>query len=141
MTSPLYFSAEYHAPRLTIWRALQQPETWTALTGIDEMIDYEMDGEDLAVIRWRSKIGPRRIRGETRVEASAKPDFMTMVIDGGEVIALTTASLFDSASGTRVDVVGELEPNGFMAHLILPVVANSIENSMPRALDRLNEFL
>ncbi len=124
-----------------MWTALQLPETWTVLTGVDEMLDYQMNGDDLASIRWRSKIGPRRVNGETRVEASERPDFMTMVVDAGDVLALTTASLFDLEAGTKVDVVGQLEAHGFLSHLILPVVSATIERAMPLALQRLNDFL
>ncbi len=137
----LYFVEHYDAPRLRVWSALQEPDTWTALTGVDEVVGVQMNGDELAAIQWRSKIGPRLVRGETRVAESVKPNLMAMVVDGGEIIALTTASLHEVGSETRVEVSGQLEAHGFMAHLLLPVVTASIERAMPTALERLNDFL
>lgn len=120
---------------------LQQPDVWQVLTGVDEVVGVEMNGDQLAAIQWRSKIGPRNVKGETRVEASSPPDLMSMVVDGGEVLALTTATLKDLDGRTVVEVVGNLEAKGLMAHLILPIVTETIRHSMPEALSRLREFL
>jgi len=141
MSSPLFFAAQYDAPQDAVWSVLQQPEVWQALTGVDEVTGVEMNGDQLAAIQWRSKIGPRNVTGETRIEASSPPDLMTMVVDGGDVIALTTATLTDLGGSTGIEVVGNLEAKGFMAHLILPVVSESIRHSMPAALARLRDFL
>ena len=139
--SALYFTASYSAPQQAVWEALQQAEVWRVLNGVDEIIDVLMNGGDLAAIQWRSKIGPRLIDGKTRVESSTPPAQMTMVVSGGDLLALTTATLSSQDDSTEVEVVGNLEAKGIMAHLVLPVVTESIRHAMPSALKRLNDFL
>jgi hypothetical protein len=129
-------TAVAHAPRPKVWKALDQPETWETIGGVDRVLDPVIDeagrlrGFDFEIVA-----GGRRYQGRATPLAREEGELMAWNVVSTEVRGSTTVQLSDDGAGTRIRVTLKVEAAGMLSVLFFPVVAAAVGNGLPGAVE------
>lgn len=119
-----------------VWDALQQPDTWATIGGVDRVTDPVIDDRGrLQGFSFHTSAGGMRFTGKATPHAYEEGRLMAWRVDNSEVRGLTTVTLSGSHGGTRIEVTIELEPVGMLASMFFPAVATAVGNGLAAAVD------
>lgn len=120
------------------WGALQQPETWEAIGGIERVSDPRRapDGR-LMGFEFAFNAGGRYYAGRATTVRSERPERMTVEIDTSEMAGTMDVALAaDGASKVSVAVTLSIRSKGLLSGLFFPLIAESIGAGLPANVDR-----
>ena len=124
------------APRSGVWEALDRPETWETIGGVDRVVDPRIDGEGrLCGFDFEIVAGGRRYRGQATPLAREEGRVMAWRVTSPELRGSTTIELSEDGAGTRIVVSLEVEAAGLLSTMFFPVVAAAVGNGLPGAVD------
>lgn len=131
-TQSFTHSAIAHSDLANAWRALQEPDTWAAVGGVDEVSNarFSPDGQLLGYDFVVTAAG-RRFRGRaSTVEASA-PRRMAVNIDSSEMTGTITVRLAEADESIEVTVTVDARSKGLLSGMFFGVIAAAIGNGLP----------
>lgn len=119
------------------WRALQRPETWGRIGGVNkiETPTFDDDGS-LTGYRFEVDIAGIPYRGTARRTDWAPPHRMTMTIDSEQLTGQIKVEVLPVATGTEVKVYMAMEPAGMFGSMFFPIVSNAVAKEFPGAVER-----
>lgn len=124
------------AARTEVWKALDKPETWEGIGGVDKVIAPVIDNDDrLRGFSFETAVGGKIYLGKATPKAREESRLMAWNIEISEVRGVTTVQLSDDGPGTRVQVTLEVESVGMFASMFFPVIANAIGSGLPQTVD------
>lgn len=122
-----------HVPQTVAWAALQRPEVWEDVAGVENVADPRHDDTGLLLAyRFTVKAGPSSVRGTAETVDAQPPSFLRMRIDSSEISGSITTRLepFETVS-TLVIVAVEMRAKGLLAQMFYPIVAQAVRTGLP----------
>ena len=124
------------AARTEVWKALDKPETWEGIGGVDKVIAPVIDKDGrLRGFSFETAVAGKIYLGKATSKARQESRLMAWNIENSEVRGVTTVQLSDDGPGTRVQVTLEVESVGMFASMFFPVIANAIGSGLQESVD------
>ncbi len=124
------------APVDTAWFALQDPATWGAIGGVDEVYGaHHADDGTLTSYRFRASAGGKTYEGVARTVLAEPHRLMVVEVDTPELEGMINVTLTGGNPHTEVDVELTVSSKGMLATLFFPVVAAAIGSGFPRSVE------
>lgn len=124
------------APIHEVWAALDRPETWQAIGGVDRVFDPEVDDQGrLQGFSFETMAGGKRHTGTSRPNQRVEGTTMAWNVESSEVKGITKVDLEPEGDGTRVSVTVQVESVGFLSSMFFPVIAGALGKGLPRAVE------
>lgn len=126
------------------WQALQDPQTWAAIAGVDEVSDtrYADDGT-LAGYNFTVNAGIHTVRGAATTVEADRPVLMRLDIHSTEMAGWVRAIVRGGdVALPELTVTLEMRPKGLLATMFYPLIAQAVGREFPGHVqgfaDRLN---
>lgn len=130
--------ASTSAPIEAVWSALDRPETWEEIAGVDRVFDPVVDGVGrLQGFSFDTRAGGKTYVGTATPHERIEGRKMAWHVENAEVRGFTSVELEPGDDGTRIAVRLEIESAGLLSSMFFPVIAGAIGNGLPTAV---NEF-
>lgn len=122
--------------RQDVWAALDRPETWEAIGGVDRVFDPRIDDKGrLQGFSFETVAGGKRHTGTAGPRQRVEGTTMAWNIESSEVRGTTTVDLDGAEHGTQVTVTVHVESVGFLSSMFFPVIAGALGKGLPTAVD------
>lgn len=131
-----------HCDLDTAWRALQEPATWAAVGGVDDIHNarFDTDGRLLGYDFMVTAAG-RRFRGSASTVEASPPRRMAVDIDSSEMTGTITVGLADANQSIQVTVTVDARSKGLLSGMFFGVIASAIGNGLPANVESFAERL
>ena len=124
------------APVSEVWSALDRPQTWEAIGGVDRVFDPEIDDEGLLQgFSFETVAGGKRYVGVATPHRRVTGETMAWEIANSEVRGVTSVELSGDGEWTVITVTLEVRSAGFLSSMFFPVITKAIGNGLPRSVD------
>ncbi|MFZ0012866.1 MAG: SRPBCC family protein [Acidimicrobiia bacterium] len=118
-----------------VWAALDEPDTWASIGGVDRVFEPTIDaGGRLQGFKFESVAGGRRYVGTATPRERDEGRLMAWDIVNSEVRGVTRVELASGGASTAITVTLEVESASMMSGLFFPVIAGVIGNGLPEAV-------
>lgn len=118
------------------WAALDRPQTWEAIGGIDRVYDPVVDGDGrLQGFSFDTRAGGKTYLGAATPHERIEGRKMAWRVENSEVYAVTSVELEPGDGGTRITVRLEVQSAGLLSSMFFPIIAGAIGSGLPRAVD------
>jgi hypothetical protein len=124
-------SAVTVVPTRSVWTQLQDPDTWKAMGGIDEIHDPRIEDDLLKGFSFTSKIAGTPYRGRATTTESLHQERMVVDIDTSELRAVLTVELAPIDASTKLDVTMKLSSKSFLASMMWGLVSATVGSGLP----------
>ncbi len=129
-------SAVTRAPRTEVWEALDKPETWEGIGGVDRVIDPVIDDIGrLQGFTFETVVAGIKYLGEATPHAREEEQMITLNIANSEIRGAIRVDLSDEGQGTRIWVTLDVESAGMLSAMFFPVIAKTLGSGLPRTVD------
>lgn len=129
-------SSRTSAPIDDVWAALDRPETWQAIGGVDRVFDPEVDDHGrLRGFSFETVAGGKRYTGTAQPRQRVEGSTMAWDIESPEVRGTTTVDLEKDGDWTLVTVTVQVESVGFLSSMFFPVIAGALGRGLSTAVD------
>lgn len=119
-----------------VWRALDRPQTWEAIPGVDRVFDPLTDDKGaLRGFAFESVAAGRRYQGTATPRERVETRLMSWNISTSEVTGTVTVILGGVPTGTSVEVSLMVESVGTLSGMFFPMIAGALGSGFPRAVD------
>jgi carbon monoxide dehydrogenase subunit G len=128
--------ARTSAPLEEVWSALDRPETWEAIGGVDRVFDPLLDEHGrLSGFSFDTVAAGKKYIGTATPHDRVEGRRMAWRIENTEVRGVTTVELHPDDGGTWITVAVQVQSAGLLSSMFFPVIAGAIGDGMPRAID------
>ena len=125
-----------------VWSALDRPDTWEAIGGVDRVFDPDIDDQGrLRGFSFETVAAGKRYVGLATPHERVEGQKMAWRVKNSEVSGVTTVELRTVADETMIAVTLEVQSAGLLSSMFFPVIAGAIGNGLPRAVDQFAEGL
>lgn len=118
------------------WAALQRPQVWEAIPGIDRVLGSQSDGDHLTGFDFEATVRGRAHRGRAKVDGSHPGRSLTLTVETADLNGTVTVRLETVAGGTRVETTMTVSPTSLAARLAFPMVSAGIERRFPEMVEK-----
>lgn len=119
-----------------VWTALDRPQTWESIGGIDRVVDPVIDSQGrLQRFSFDSMVAGKPYRGEATPAGREERQLMAWNIVNSEVAGVISVQLSDSDANTTIKVDLTVESRGLLASMFFAVVSKTIGDGLPRSVD------
>jgi hypothetical protein len=124
------------APRDRVWSALQRPETWEGVAGVDRVHDPVIDHNGaLRGFAFESVVAGKKYLGQAIPSGREEGRVIAWNIETSDVAGVITVSLNDANPGTQVDVSLYVESKGMLSGVFFPLISTTIGNGFPKSVE------
>lgn len=135
-SSTFSHTAHASAAALTIWRALQDAETWVGFGLMDTITGSVVDAERLVSFEWTATAAGSRHRGTATVGESIPGEHMVLQLASSEIAGTITVTLVPDGDTTAMTVTLAARSRGLLAGMFWGVVSDALERGLPRQVDQ-----
>ena len=119
-----------------VWAALDRPETWEAIGGVDRVFDPRVDEQGrLRGFSFETVAGGRKYVGVASPHLRDEGARMAWRIANSEVRGVTSVSLERHDDLTAIEVTLQVESAGLLSSMFFPVIAGAIGKGLPTAVE------
>lgn len=119
-----------------VWAALDRPQTWEAVGGVDRVYDPVVDADGrLQGFSFDTRAGGSTYSGTATPHERIEGRKMAWQVTNSEVYGVTSVALEPGDDGTRIAVRLEVQSAGLMSSMFFPIIAGAIGNGLPKAVD------
>lgn len=119
-----------------VWAALDRPETWEAIGGVDRVFDAIVDPEGrLQGFSFETVAAGKAYVGTATPHERVEGERMAWDVRNSEVRGVTTVGLSNADPGTSITVTLEVHSAGLLSSMFFPVIAGAIGNGLPRSVE------
>lgn len=120
-----------------VWEALDRPDTWEGISGVDRVFDPAIDEQGrLRGFSFETTAGGRGYIGTATAHHRAEREVIAWRIESSEVRGFIRVSLSPVEAGTSVTVNLEVESAGVMSAILFPVISGAIGRGFPETVER-----
>lgn len=124
------------APVGEVWSALDRPETWEGIGGVDRVFDPEIDAQGrLRGFSFETVAGGKRYVGVATPHRRVEGEIMSWQIVNSEVRGVTSVELAGDGQRTAITVTLEVRSAGFLSSMFFPVIVKAIGSGLPRSVE------
>lgn len=125
-----------------VWSALNRPQSWEAIPGVDHVLSSSIDSEGrLRGFTFESSVAARKYRGNADPAAWVEGRVMGWDITSSEVKGTIMVEISAANPGTRVKVDLTARSAGMLSSMFFPVIAKAIGSGFPRAVNNFAQGL
>lgn len=118
-----------------VWIALQKPQTWEAIPGVDRVFDPVIDSVGaLRGFSFESVAAGKTYLGQATPADRVEGESMTWNIKTSEVNGVLSVEIAPSETGSDLTVTLSVESLGILSSMFFPVIAGSIGSGFPEAV-------
>ncbi len=118
-----------------VWIALQEPQTWEAIPGVDRVLDPVIDSVGaLRGFSFESVAAGKTYLGQATPADRVEGESMTWNIETSEINGLLSVQIAPSEAGSDLTVTLSVESLGMLSTMFFPVIAGSIGSGFPKAV-------
>lgn len=129
-------TAKVFAPVEEVWRALDRPETWEHIGGVDRVFQPDIDHEGrLRGFAFEVVAAGKRYIGRATPLDREHQRLMGWHVDTEEIMGETSVVLASADGFTSITVTLEVESKGLLSTMFFPVIASTIGGGLPRSVD------
>ncbi len=124
-------------PREKAWAALDRPQIWESVAGVDRVFDpqYDLDNR-LVGFSFETLMGGAPYRGEATPRERVEGKLMAWNILSAHLRGYARVELADEGDeATRVTVTVHAESIGFLASMMFSSIATTIRSGMERTVE------
>jgi hypothetical protein len=119
-----------------VWAALDRPDTWEAIGGVDRVFDPAIDEEGrLFGFSFDTHAAGRKYVGTARPHERVEGKAMAWSVQNSEVKGIASVTLNPRATGTTITVTLQVESVGLLSSMLFPIIAGAIGSGLARAVD------
>lgn len=119
-----------------VWAALDRPETWEAIGGVDRVFDPQIDDHGrLRGFSFETVAGGKRYIGVAHPLQRVEGEVMAWKIANSEVTGVTSVALAAERDKIGISVTLHVESTGFLSSMFFPIIAGAIGRGLPAAVD------
>lgn len=127
-------SVQIDAPRGQVWAALQVPETWEAIPGVERVHDPVIDAEGrLEGFSFEATAAGQTYPGLASPETREEGEVISWAIDTPEIEGVIRVELDDDEGVTRCTVTIDVESRTILSSILFPAIASAIGDGLPDA--------
>lgn len=120
----------------SVWAALDEPQTWEAIPGVDRVIDPVVDAAGrLQRFSFESAVGGKTYLGEATPAGREHERLMAWDIKTSEIKGKVAVGLSPDDNGTRVYIRLDVEGVGMLGSLFFPVIGAAIGGGFARTVE------
>lgn len=135
-------SATTHVPREKAWTALDRPETWESVAGVDRVFDPVFDlNNRLTGFSFETMVAGSPYQGKASPRERVEGKLMAWNILSAHVRGHTQVELADEGDHTLVTVTAYVESVGFLASMMFSSISAAIGGGMDRTVQEFAESL
>jgi hypothetical protein len=123
------------ADAATIYRALQEPETWKGIGPIDDVWDATHDDDQLTAFRWSARAAGRSWEGTAERVTGDSPPSMALGLDSPEVSGRITVVVTPNGDSSEMTVTMVARSKGLLAGMFWGVIADALSSGLPTQVD------
>lgn len=123
------------ADAATIYRSLQEPETWKGIGPIDDVWDASHDDDRLIAFRWSARAAGRSWEGTAERVTDESPPSMALGLDSPEVSGRITVLLTPNGAGSEMTVTMVARSKGLLAGMFWGVITDALRSGLPTQVD------
>jgi len=119
----------------TVWGALNNPQSWEAIPGVDRIVESVVDPDgQLQGFSFESVAAGKKYLGRALPAGRETEKMMAWDIETSEVRGRIIVNLQGTDTGTRVDVSLRMESVGVLSSVFFPVIASAIGEGFPKTV-------
>lgn len=124
------------APRAAVWPALDLPETWNAVAGVERVHAPRFDDTGrLQGFLFDTVVAGRAYEGRAIPAERIEGSVMSWNIANSQVKGLIRVRLDDEGGETKLTVDVELEGVSMMSRMLFGAIAETVRQGLPRTVD------
>ena len=123
------------APISEVWAALDKPETWEAIGGVDRVLDPVIEDGQLKGFSFETITRGKTYLGQARPDRRDEGRLMSWSIANSEIEGKMAVALATTEERTRVTVTLDVESRGLVSTMLFPVIAGALGRGLPKAVD------
>lgn len=130
------------SPRQKVWAALDLPETWNSVAGVDRVHEPIIDGEGrLQGFKFDTVVAGKAYEGIAGPHARVEGEAMSWDISNTQIKGLIHVELSDDAGGTLLNVGVDIESVSMFSTMFFGVISNTVGDGLARAVEEMAEGL
>ena len=130
------------APLDEVWAALDRPETWEAVGGVDRVYDPTVDADGrLQGFSFDTRAGGKAYQGTATPHERIEGRKMAWRVENSEVRGVTSIEIESDDDATRIAVRLEVQSVGILSSMFFPIIAGAIGSGLPSAVDEFGASL
>lgn len=139
MTSETFsHSTVVAASRSEVWAALDQPETWNAVAGVDRVHEPIIDEQDrLQGFKFDTVVAGKSYEGIASPHRRVEGEVMSWDIENSQITGVIHVELDDVTDGTLLDVTVEMEARGMLSRMFFGAIARVVRDGLPQTVNDL----
>lgn len=135
-TDSFVHTASTSASRLDVWNALQNPQTWEGIGGVDRVSNPILDADhQLRGFQFDTVVGGRAYVGTASPHSRLEGSLMAWDVENSEVRGVTRIELADNGTGTEITVALDVESKGFLSSMFFGAISKTIGSGLPRTVE------
>ena len=124
------------APIDDVWAALDQPQTWESIGGIDKIVDSNIDSDGrLRGFSFDTVVAGIPYRGKAIPAGREEGRLISWNIENSEIAGTITVTLSDKDSETTINVALRVESKGMLAAMFFSAVSKAVGTGLPGSVD------
>ena len=124
------------APIDDVWAALDQPQTWESIGGIDKIVDSNIDSDGrLRSFSFDTVVAGIPYRGKAIPAGREEGRLISWNIENSEIAGTITVTLSDKDSETTINVALRVESKGMLAAMFFSAVSKAVGTGLPGSVD------
>ena len=124
------------ANREQVWAALQQPETWEGVPGVDHVHDPVIDHNGaLRGFSFESVVAGKKFLGRAIPAGRDEGRVMSWNVETPDLAGTITVQLDDATLGTNVAVSLYVESRGVLSSVFFPLISSTIGTGFPQTVE------
>lgn len=132
------YTAHTTGDRPDIWNALQLPETWEGIAGVDRVYNPVIDAEDrLRGFDFDTRVAGKAYAGRAVPHARDEGSLIAWNIENSEVRGMIEVVLSDVDNGTEVSVSLDVSSKGLLSTMFFGAVSKTIGGGLPRTVEEM----
>jgi len=131
-----HHTAVASAPIDDVWAALDQPQTWESIGGIDRVVDSNIDADGrLRGFSFDTVVAGVPYRGKATPAGREEGRLISWNIENAEIAGTITVTLLAEDSETTITVALTVESKGMLAAMFFSAVSKAIGTGLPGSVD------
>jgi carbon monoxide dehydrogenase subunit G len=129
-------TARSDASPATVWAALDDETTWTRIPGVDRIVAASRgpDGT-LTGFTFQASVGGQAYTGKATLGERVEPERVLWLISSPDLGGSVGVTLSPDGAGTSITVDLTVRAEGFLASMLLPLVASALGRGFPEAVE------
>ncbi|MEA1903286.1 MAG: hypothetical protein U9N56_07155 [Actinomycetota bacterium] len=124
------------ASRPDVWAALQEPQTWEGIGGVDRVYNPVVDSDgQLRGFDFDTVVAGKPYVGKATPHNREEGRTMAWNIENSEIRGITQIELSDHQGGTEVTVSLEVESKGLLSTIFFGAITKTIGSGLPRTVE------